>query len=986
MKKINFLVFLFFIAFSSVSWSQTKVSGTVVDDTNTPLPGANVIVKTKKANVTTDFDGRFVIDAQIGDVLEVSFIGMKVEQFTVKNNSGLKISLKSDNNQLDDVVVIGYGTKKKKDITGAVASVKSDEFNKGVVSSPEQLIQGKVSGVNVTSASGEPGSTQTISIRGQGGIRTGSSPLYVIDGFALDNSTTGGSVNPLSFINSDDIESIDVLKDASATAIYGSRGANGVIIVTTKRGKSGKAQVSLTSTFSTSKIARELPVFGADEFREKVVALGGTLTDLGGDTDWQKQITRLAVTQNHNLTISGGADKLTYFASLGTMNQEGIIKDNNLKRISGRINLTQKSLDNKFKVDFNLSVANTNTQRPDTGSLLGNAISLNPTYPAYDAAGNPSIFADVENPLLTLNFYKDKTENNRIIANISPSYEIIKGLVYKLNYGLDISNSDQDVQNFPSTTPFKEGRLDSYYYKNENSLLENYITYSKDLGLNSFSILGGHSYQKIYTQTRHWSIDTFKNNGIDPAANPGLGQTLTLANDKNRPGGSLYTSELQSFFGRMEYSFDHKYLFTGTFRADGSSKFGDNNKYGYFPSFAAGWVVSEEEFMKNSPFSNLKVRAGWGQTGNQEIPSKITKSSSTISVSGTTSYPLDATSTYYGGATFVRLANPNIQWEVSTQSNVGIDFAFFGGELSGTVDYFNKESSKVLMIIKPVDPIQPATTLWGNVADMRIVNKGLELALDYKHKSDNGFSYGIGGNISFIDNKIKNLPYTVLTTGTASGSGLSSASINGYVSGEPIGTFYMKEFIGIDETTGMSKYRDVNNDGLVNDKDRIIAGTALPDRLFSFYGNLAYKGFDMSVNFNGVSGNKIYDNTANSNFYRAKLVKSVNTTSAATEFSNESNTNSASVSTRYLKDGAYLRLNNATIGYTFNTNDLGLSKWVKAMRLSVTGQNLFVITKYDGYDPEVNTDRSSDNVTSYGIDYLSYPKARTILMGLNITF
>ncbi|MEO8254287.1 MAG: TonB-dependent receptor [Flavobacterium sp.] len=984
MKKINFLVFLFFIAFSSLSWSQTKVTGTVLDDTNTPLPGANVIVKTKKANVTTDFDGRFIIDAQIGDVLEVSFIGMKTQEFTVKNNSGIKISLKSDNNELDDVVVIGYGTKKKKDITGAVTSVKSEEFNKGIVTSPEQLIQGKVSGVNVTSASGEPGSTQTISIRGQGGIRTGSSPLYVIDGFALDNSTTGGSVNPLSFINSDDIESIDVLKDASATAIYGSRGANGVIIVTTKRGKSGKAQVSLSSTFSTSKIARELPVFGADEFREKVVALGGTLTDLKGDTDWQKQITRLAVTQNHNLTISGGADKLTYFASLGTLDQEGIIKDNNLKRISGRINLTQKSLDNKFKVDFNLSVANTNTQRPDTGSLIGNAISLNPTYPAYDATGNPSIFPEVENPLLTLNFYKDKTENNRIIASISPSYEIVKGLVYKLNYGLDISNSDQDIQSFPSTTPFKEGRLDSYYYKNENRLVENYITYSKNIGLHNFSVLGGQSYQKIETQTRHWSINKFADNGIDPAANPGLGQLLTYAN--NAPGGTAEISELQSFFGRLEYSFNSKYLFTGTFRADGSTKFGDNNKYGYFPSFAAGWIVSEEEFMKNSPFSNLKVRAGWGQTGNQEIPAKQTKASSTVSVTGTTSYPLDSSTNYIGGATYVRLANPNLQWEVSTQTNVGLDFGLFGGALTGTVDYFDKESSKVLMKVVSVDPIQPAANKYDNVPDMRIVNKGLELALDYKHKSTTGLSYGLGGNISFIDNKIKNLPYTVLTTGTASGSGLSSASINGYVSGEPIGTFYLKEFIGIDATTGMSNYRDVNNDGVVNDKDRIIAGTALPDKLFSFYGNLAYKGFDMSFNFNGVSGNKIYDNTANSNFYRAKLVKSVNTTSAATEFPNESNTNSASVSTRYLKDGAYLRLNNATLGYTFNTTNLGLSQWVKAMRLSVTGQNLFVITKYNGYDPEVNTDRSSEGVTSYGIDYVSYPKARTILMGLNVTF
>lgn len=984
MKTNNFLLFVFFIAFSSISWSQTVLKGIVVDDRNGPLPGANVLVKSNKTNVTTDFDGRFSIDAKVGDVLEISFIGMKTELLTVKSNAALKINLKSDNNQLDDVVVIGYGVKKKRDITGAVTSVKSDDFNKGVVTSPEQLIQGKVSGVNVTSASGEPGSSQTISIRGQGGIRTGSSPLFVVDGFALDNSSTGGSTNPLNFINSDDIESIDILKDASATAIYGSRGANGVVLITTKRGKSGKTQISITSSLATSSLARALPVYGANEFRQKVVELGGTLNDLGGNTDWQKQVTRLAVTQNHNITMSGGAENLTYFASIGALNQEGILKNNDLKRVSGRVNLTQKSFDNKLKIDFNLNVSNTISEKPDIQSLIGNAISLNPTYPAYDATGKPSVFADVDNPLLSLKLYNDRTETSRIIANISPSYEIIKGLVYKLNYGIDRSTSDQDIQNFPSTLPFKEGRLDSYYYKNENSLLENYITYTTDLGLHNISILGGHSYQKIETQTKHWSINKFADNGINPAYNPGLGQDLTYVN--NAPGGTAEINELQSYFGRFGYSFDQKYLLTATFRTDGSTKFGENNKYGYFPSFAAGWIVTEEGFMANSPFSNLKIRAGWGQTGNQEIPAKQTKASSVVSVTGTTSYPLNTSSTYFGGATFVRLANPNLQWEVSTQTNLGLDFGLFGGDLSGTVDYFNKESSKVLMKVVSVDPIQPATNKYDNVADMRIVNKGLEIALDYKHKTANGFSYGLGGNISFIDNKITNLPYTVLTTGTASGSGLSSAAINGYVSGQPIGTFYMKEFIGIDPTTGMSQYRDVNQDGVVNDQDRMVAGTALPDKLFSFNGNLGYKGFDMSFNFNGVSGNKIYDNTANASFYRAKLVKSVNTTTASTQFPNESNTNSASVSTRYLKDGAYLRLNNVTLGYNFNLTELGLSNWIKAMRVSVTGQNLFVITKYDGYDPEVNTDRSSDGVTSYGIDYLSYPKARTFLMGLNVTF
>lgn len=983
MKKINYLLVAFFMIFCSTSWSQNKIKGVVLDESNIPLAGVNITVKAKKIAVSSDFDGHFSIEVSIGEVIEFSYLGMKNQQKIIVDKDDLKIILKSDDNQLKDVVVIGYGTAKKKDITGAVTSVKKEEFNKGIVTSPEQLIQGKVSGVNITSANGEPGSTQTISIRGQGGIRTGNAPLFVIDGFAIDNSTTGGATNPLSFINADDIESIDVLKDASATAIYGSRGANGVVIVTTKRGKSGKSQISFSTSMASSTIARELPVFGADEFRKQVVALGGALTDLGGNTNWQKEITRLAITQNHNFTMNGGTDNLTYYASIGALNQEGIIRNNNLKRVTGRINLTQKALNGKLKIDYNLNVTNSLSDRPNIETLIGSAISLNPTYSAKDLAGNPTVFSDVENPLITLKLYSDKTETNRIIANISPSYEIIKDLTYKLNFGIDRSNADKDIQNMPSTIPFKEGRLDAYYFKNNNRLIENYLTYTKDFGIHNVSAMAGHSYQKNYIQTRNWSINKFTDNGIEPIYNPGLGQDLTFTN--NRPGGSATINELQSYFGRIGYNYNQKYLLTATFRADGSSKFGDNNKYGYFPSFAAGWVISEEKFMKETPFSNLKLRAGWGQTGNQEIPSKITQSSSTVSVSSGTSYPLDPSTTYYGGATYARLANPNIQWEVSTQSNIGLDFGLFDDALTGTIDYFNKETSKILMKVVPADPIKPATTYWTNVEDMTITNKGLEIALDYKHKFENGLSIGIGGNMSFIDNKIKNLPYTILTTGTASGSGLSSASINGYMSGQPIGTFYLKEFIGIDETTGLSKYRDTNNDGIVNDSDRIIAGSALPDKLYNFYGNLGYKGFELSFTFNGVSGNKIYDNTANSNFYRAKLVKSVNTTAAAIEYPKESNTNPASVSTRYLKDGAYLRLNNLSLGYNFDMKAIGLSNWVKTLRFSITGQNLFVITKYDGYDPEVNTDRSSDGISSYGIDYLSYPKARTILLGLNVS-
>jgi iron complex outermembrane receptor protein len=541
----------------------------------------------------------------------------------------------------------------------------------------------------------------------------------------------------------------------------------------------------------------------------------------------------------------------------------------------------------------------------------------------------------------------------------------------------------RDLESLPNAVPLQDGRLETVYANNSNSLIENYLTYSHDWKDHSLTALVGHSYQKFFLQGRSSSINKFPISDIEPIYNPGLGQDLTLAN--NKPSGYALKNELQSFFSRVNYQYKNRYLFTATVRADGSSKFGANNKYGVFPSFAAGWRISEEEFMKSSPVSNLKLRAGWGQTGNQEIPSKITQALFTSQVSASTSYPLNSSNVYPAGTTYTRLANPDIQWEVSSQTNIGLDFGFLNGALSGSVDYFNKVSNDILLEVIPSDPVQPAGTFWTNVHDMKIVNKGLEIELAYRQKTKSGLNYGIGGNVTFIKNVVNNSPYSVIPSGSASGSGLTSATINGYISGQPIGTFFLKDFTGFDDK-GLSTYRDVDGDGLVTDKDRIAAGNALPTMQYNFFGNIGYKGFDLIANFNGVRGNKIYDNTANSNFYKLRLSKGINTTPEAVQYANESTNNSAPVSTRFLKDGAFLRLNNLALGYNFNTRALGIDKYIPTLRLSVTGQNIFVITKYNGYDPEVNTDRTINGISSYGIDYLSYPKAKSIIFGLNVSF
>jgi len=959
--------------------SAIRISGKVSQSDGTPLVGATVSVKGSQQSVTTDKNGNYTISVPDGNAtLVISYVGFSTREMPIGDKTQIDIVLQSSSTELTNVVVMGYGTQTKRDVTGAVKSLKTEDFNRGVVTSPEQLIQGRAAGVNVTSFSGEPGAPMAISIRGPGGIRTGNTPLFVVDGLPLDNSSTGGG-DPLNFINAADIVSMDVLKDASATAIYGSRGANGVIIITTRKGRSGASLLTLSASLGVSKMARALPVFSAAEFRKIVPEIGGTLDDKGGNTDWQKLITHTALTQNYNMGLSGGSDKLTYYASFSAQKQEGVIKKNTLDRYTGRFNATQKFLDDRLIIDAVLNYSSTNNVRPPFG--IGEALTNNPTYPAYDSIGRPAVYLNISNPLIYFDLDKDVSTINRLIGSISPSFRIAKGLVYKLNFAVDNSTGTRNYQSLASATPARPGSLETFYSTNRNTLIEHYLTWTYTKGEHNLSVLGGYSYQKFFIQTRDYLTVNYPVGNIQPIYDPSTGQPALSNNNTDK--GSAVINEQQSFFGRVTYQYASKYLATANFRADGSTKFGSNNRYGYFPSFSLGWIITEEDFMKNSssPFSNLKLRAGWGRTGNQEIPAK--KTQPLFTASGGT-YPLYDAGNYPTSYTYVRPANPNLQWEVSNQTDIGLEFGLFEGALTGTVDYFKKRSSRILLKGYPADPVQPAQEYWSNIKDMTVDNNGLEVELNYAKKLSKDMSFSIGGNITSIQNEVKHSPYTVITTGSAQGSGLTSATINGYVNGHPIGSFYMLKYLGIGDN-GLSKYEDHDHDNIITDKDRQVLGTALPNLLYGVYGNFGFKGFSLQANFNGISGNKLYDNTANTNFYKARLAKSVNTTPAAAADPKESINNAASVSSRYLKSGAYFRLNNLSLAYDIDTRKLNIDKWAKSIRISVTGQNLFVITKYDGYDPEVNTDRSDDGVSSYGIDYNSYPKARTILFGINVS-
>ncbi|MFV0247341.1 MAG: SusC/RagA family TonB-linked outer membrane protein [Tenacibaculum sp.] len=975
---------------------QQSVSGIVTDEKDLPLAGATVVEKGTNNGVSTDFDGNFTIKVRANAILQISYLGYTTKEISVSGKQKLKVKLSQDAGLLDDVVVVGYGTQKKSDLTGSISSVKSKNFNKGLLTNPGELLQGKMAGVNISTNSGEPGALQNVIIRGIGSLRSGTQPLYVVDGFLLDNSSNGIATNPLNFLNPYDIASIDVLKDASATAVYGSRASNGVVVITTKRGRVGKTEMNLSFSTSVSSISKIINVFNADEFRSQVVAVGGLLEDFGGNTDWQKQLTQNGISKNLNFSMSGaGSQKFSYFTSLAYQNQEGILKNNNLELYSGKLNISQKSFKGKLNIDYNLTASRTENLRPNISATTSDMLNLNPTIPAY-TNGSPTLLnTNRLNPIIRNNIFSDMAINNRILASISPALELAKGLIYKLNYGVDFSATNRDQRYKPYTLVVNESNISdgvviSEISINTNQLVENTFTYQWSNQLNKLNLLAGHSYQKFLDKTRIFTYRGFADNNVDP-----LYQDQTSTDEyPTSVNSSAVKNELQSYFGRINYSYKDKYLVTATFRADGSSKFGANRKYGYFPSFALGWNISNEKFMENTAFNNLKLRASWGQTGNQEIPAKITQISFSEDrlITGDESfntYPIDTQSNsidgYPYGIVFTRLANPNLQWEVSTQIGLGIDFALLNHQLTGTLDYFNKISSNILLEVIPADPIESTPTYWDNIKDMKILNKGIELSLNYESNPINDFSYNIGGNISYIQNNVKDSPYTVLTTGVAQGAGQTGATINGYVNNEPIGVFYMLQFDGINNS-GKNKFRDINNDGKILDNDRSVVGSAIPKLIYAYYLNFNYKALSLSLNFNGVAGNKVYNHTKMTLFTKPLLAKSNNTSPFAVQYPNESSINANNVSTRYLESGSFLRLNNTTFTYRLNSDKIGLSEVLKSLEFSLTGQNLFTLTKYSGFDPEINTGTTAGGIQTFGIDYFSYPKARTFLMGLNIIF
>lgn len=974
---------------SSELTTPATVSGIVTDESNQTLPGVSVYLKGSSNGTVTDLDGKFTL--KTGDTnskIVFSYVGYKSIELTASKNP-MNVVLLTDTKLIDEVVVIGYGAVRKSDLTGAVSSLKTKDFNKGVVTSPTDLIQGRVSGVSITTNGGEPGAGVSVRVRGANSIRSGQEPLYVVDGIPLDvtdvqpsgASTTGvGSTsakNPLNFLNPDDIESIDVLKDASATAIYGSRGANGVVIVTTKKGKEGKTQVSYSAYAGVSQVPGKYDVLTASEYNAARVKLGLPADDKGSSTDWQDQIFRSAFTQNHNFSFAGGSKSSTYRASFGYMDQEGIIKKTGMEKLSGRLNVSTKTLNDRLTIDASLTAARTNDQRAPLGEsggvegdLILSALKLNPTYPVYSADGTFYQVSDqVRNPLAMIELTDDNTQTDRLLGNITGTLNLFKGLNYKFNLSVDDTKATRKVtQDALLSYAVDKGTATISNLELGSQMIENYITYNTEFAnKHKFNFLLGHSYQKFRIFSYSLYETGFPTSDVDNIYDLDLGKATQAAVTSN-----ITINELQSFFGRINYNLLEKYLFTVNFRADGSTKFGANHKYGYFPSAAFAWRMNEERFIQDlNVFSDLKLRLGAGITGNQEVLSKV----SSPTLGSITGAVLDGGSTVISGYTLTRTPNPDLKWEKTTQYNGGFDFGFFKGRLTGTLDLFYKTTTDVQMYLATKMPA-PTAYQYINNSDIDIVNKGFELALNGVVIATKDWNWSVNGNFSKTNNKVENMTaISKIPTGYPSGPGITGTASQYIINNEPLGTFWGKTFLGFDEN-GKSIFATDEN-GVV--KEGVI-GHALPDFTYNFGTSVSWKQFDLAVNFNGVYGNDIYNNLANVVSQMSKFGSGWNTTPEAIA-SGESTANVLDYSSRYIEDGSYLRLSNATLGYSIK---LPKQNYISRLRIYVSGTNLLTFTDYSGYDPEVNATRVSNGIPAIGIGWTSYPKARTFTFGLNV--
>lgn len=1000
--------------------SDQKIKGTVVDESNQPVIGANIVVEGTTNGTITDLDGNFSLQVPEKAELRISYIGYLDQRVKVGNNATLHIVLKEDTQTLDEVVVVGYGTMRKSDITGSVASVRLGDLKEGANTSVDQMLLGKTAGVNVVQSSGEPGGGFSVNIRGASSINGGVSPLYVIDGVPIDNSrpVSQGSIvgfsdsrsprNPMSSINPADIESLEILKDASATAIYGSRGANGVILITTKSGKAEKMKVSYSGSIGIQSPVNKLKLLNATDYKRvlnEIIDAGGDseasrvgdIANGGVGTDWQDEVTQQnAITHEHQLSFSGGNSKTFYYTSFNYVNQEGIVKNTSFERLGARLNL-KSDINDKLKIGMNVTgsymkdhFAANGFGVNDNAGVMYAAYNYDPTVPARDEEGNYALSPDlqIDNPLALSDGMTSYSDTYRVLASAFGEYYITKDLFLRLNLGTDFMNESR--KNFVSSLT-KQGRFYGGIGSNQNSEKSNYIVegtanYSKTINKHSLGALAGISYQRYVT--------SYLNNRAADFPNESLGaDNLNLGNQETfRMQNSVTGNRLASYIGRANYSFDDRYLATVTFRADGSSRFGKNNKFGYFPSAALAWRISNESFLKGvEQITSLKLRLGWGRTGNQEIGD----------YPALTTYQSAGTAIWDGkqmvGVGPAKMPNPDLKWETTDQTNIGLDFGILNNRINGGLDYFWKKTTDMLLQL-PVPQSTGYNSILSNVG--RIDNKGIELFLNTVNIDTKNFKWESNITFTSMRNKVKDLGGIDEIIVGAGYTHVEQVAIR--KPGLPLNSYYGWEVQGVwqknddyskmkeDYKPGDLKYVDQNNDGVINDADRVVLGDSFPDFQWSFGNTFTYKDFDLYVFFEGVQGvdmlnGNLIDSYFPIDFRRNKFAEPYlnrwtpeNPTNQYPSFTDPLKLGRKVVNSRTLSDASYVRLKTIRLSYRLPK----FSSLIQSLQLYVTAENLFTITDYVGLDPAINPNNNSN----FRMDFNSYPSARTFIFGAKIDF
>ena len=988
MRKKLLLSGLFMLLCVLTMAQQRTVTGTVTSTDGTPLADASVIVVGQKTGVRTAADGSFTINLPAkSHVLQVSYVGSETQRVDVADLSSVKVIMKSSATALTDVVIIGYGSARKKDYTGAVSSIKAKDFNQGVINSPDQLLQNKVPGLEVTNTSGQPGAATTIQIRGTSSIRAGNNPLYVVDGVPLDGGTARPNIgnafgstpnsDPLLFIDPNTIAQIDVLKDASGTAIYGSRGANGVVMITTKKGGSGPMRIDAGVSFSAfAGYMKRFEVLSTSQYRSALKKYNEPSTlDKGTSTDALKAITQDAISQNYSLALSGGNETGKYRATFLAADNNGFLKKSDLKKYLATFNGQYNFIDNKLSIDFGLiagnfgesltPVANTSGS---TGNVISSALSWNPTAPLRTSGKYNFPSTGSGNPLAIIDAYDDKTNVSAFLGNISAAYKILPNLSYKFLFGINYEtgsrklNEEGWLPGFPGLSGLGNAAIATDVLRSYT--IDHTLNYTGNI-TTKFSVdaLAGYEYFKT----------DFSGGGVFAS---GFNTNLDYANRISVPYTNIMTdaqtqnpyysfanpsSELQSYFGRATFNYDDRYLLTGTFRADGSSKFGTNNKYGYFPSVAAKWQINNESFMKSSTiFSNLGLRASYGITGNQEFPAGSGIEQVAIGPFNTVGQ--------------INVKNPDLKWEETKQFNVGLDFGIAKGRIYGSIDYYNKKTSDILFSTVAIQPA-PSATAWTNLKNATLTNDGIEVALGATIVETKDFTWDVTGNFAHNHNVINNFNNSVggaplqIITGEIDGQGVSGTLSQIITNGYPVNEWYLKPFQGFDQN-GNQTYGG----------SPVYSGNPNPTVLAGFSTTLRWTKFTLGINMGGSFGYLIYNNTATAVTNIAGIAQGRNIDLKAYN-SKEQPGSPVAANSRFLEKGDYWKLRNATLRYNFGN----AGKYFKNISAYISGSNLFVITKFSGFDPEVNIDKTSGGYPSRSVEYIPYPTPRTLTLGLNFS-